>query len=317
MKAKPLSLRESLTPCVDLRFPDFEKHYANGLTAKAYYFDSIDCLKWHQNFLERVFNAQKNKQFLPIYRINHGEFVLAIGYRYEKPWYRRGFKQTISALLYSFLSPYRSGSRGYGFEKYSIFDLNTAREKFLFSLKEVAKTGILAIAFHDTVSNKMYTNDFCDWMSEKNISLSKSNYFHFYSVYALMHGSDRFRLIGGKAVLVVTSLTPEKKQSIMDGLNALGASNVQFLEVSREKAILDVLDLSQIHQPIDLVLVAAGTGSASLMLQLSSLNTVCIDVGFCLDTIADPSLRWNRTFCIPDDEFDISRFTWIPKNHEV
>lgn len=313
MKSKPLSLRESLTPCVDLRFPDFEKHYANGLTAKAYYFDSIDCLKWHQNFLERVFNAQKNKQFLPIYRINHGEFVLAIGYRYEKPWYRRGFKQTISALLYSFLSPYRSGSRGYGFEKYSIFDLNTAREKFLLSLEEVAKLGILAIAFHDTAGNKIYFSDFCDWLSKKKISLTQSNYFHFYSVYALMHGSDRFRLIGGKTVLVVTSLTPEKQQRIIDGLMASGASNVQFLGVSREKAMFDTLDLSQICQPIDLVLVAAGTGSANIMIQLSSLNTVCIDVGFCLDTIANPDLRWNRPLCIPDEEFDISRFPWISK----
>ena len=70
------------------------------------------------------------------------------------------------------------------------------------------------------------------------------------------------------------------------------------------------IDLSKIQRPVDLVLVGAGVGSVNILAQLATLNTACLDVGFALTTLENPDLRWNRPFCVPDDEFDLQKINF-------
>jgi hypothetical protein len=314
MKSKPLSLRESLTPCVDLRFPDFEKYYENGLTAKAYAFESIDCRKWHKNFVDRIFNAIEKRQFLPVFRMADGEFNLALGYPFGKPWYKRSIRQNLG-ILYRFLVENgvysKTGSSEYGYETYTKDELKLSRIVYTNTIKAVSEKGVLAIAFHDSPAFSEYPPRILAWFQNNQIRFDSANYAHFYSIYVLLHGSDRHRLFNQKRILVVTGLTEGKQEGIEKGLLREGAADVQFLGVSPSKALFDVLDLSSVRMPVDLVLVGAGVGSANILVQLEPLQTACLDVGFCLSTIANPDLRWNRPWCIPDEEFDISRFPWI------
>jgi hypothetical protein len=316
MKSKPLSLRESLTPCVDLRFPDFEKYYENGLTAKAYAFESIDCREWHERTIQNIFDAIENRSFCPVYRLSHGEFIMALGYREEKLWHQRTLKQNLG-ILYRWLTnrtnAFRSGSNEYGYEEFSKEEIPRAKDRFLECLRIIAQKGILAAAFHDTPGYKAYIPEFLDWIAANQIRFDSANYAHFYSIYVLLHGRDRHRLFNQKRILVVTGLTEGKQEGIEKGLLREGAADVQFLGVSPSKALFDVLDLSSVRLPVDLVLVGAGVGSANIVVQLEPLQTACLDVGFCLSTIANPDLRWNRPLCIPDEEFDIARFPWISK----
>jgi hypothetical protein len=126
-----------------------------------------------------------------------------------------------------------------------------------------------------------------------------------------MHGPDRKRLINGRRVLIVSGLTDDKRRGIKRGLTEGGASDIQFLPISPKKALLDTIDLGQIRRPVDLVLVGAGVGSANILVQLEPLGVPCLDVGFALSTLGNPELRWNRPFCVPDDEFDPERIKFL------
>src|SRR5207245_1658189 len=139
------------------------------------------------------------------------------------------------------------------------------------------------------------------------VPIDAGNYHHMYSVYVLFHGPDRERLLRGRHILVVTSLTPTKRASIERGLREAGAARIQFLGISSDKALLDRLDLTQVHHPVDLVLVGAGVGSANCLDQLRPLGSVAIDAGFCLSTLGDRDARFQRPYCVPDEEFDPAR----------
>ena len=71
------------------------------------------------------------------------------------------------------------------------------------------------------------------------------------------------------------------------------------------------MNLSSIQSPVDIELVGAGVGSVNILGQLAPLNTACLDVGFALSTMGNPELRWNRPFCVPDDEFDANKICFL------
>jgi hypothetical protein len=101
---------------------------------------------------------------------------------------------------------------------------------------------------------------------------------------------------------VVTSLDPVKEDRLRIALGDEGARSVQFLGVSRSKAMLDTIDLSHIQLPIDVALVGAGVGAANILQQLMPLRTLCIDAGYVLDCIAQPERKGTRVFTLPDSE---------------
>lgn len=309
------SLRESLSLCVPLRFPGFEKHYeVSDPKSFAYSFEAMDGATWYAEFAARIFAALDARTFLPVYRMCDGEFLFALKGSPEDraPWHtlppRRLLRRVARRLAGR--AGHRSGSAEYGYESYSPEQVHEADDRFVESIRFVAQKGILALCFQNTQLSQPFVAAMSDWFDARGIPLHRQNFYHFYSVYVLIHGPDRARLLSNRRVLVITGLTDAKRTGIDTGLRAAGAKSVQFLPISRSKAMLDRVDLTGIENPVDLVLVGAGVGSANVLAQLEPLGTVCLDVGFGLSTLADPDVRWNRPYCVPDDEFDLSRTRW-------
>jgi hypothetical protein len=101
---------------------------------------------------------------------------------------------------------------------------------------------------------------------------------------------------------VVTAYDDVRKTAIERSLMAEGVTDAQFISISHGHSMFDTISLDELRLPVDIALVAAGPGSANIALQLKLLNTVTIDAGFCVDCLANPSLKWKRTFCLPDAE---------------
>jgi hypothetical protein len=66
--------------------------------------------------------------------------------------------------------------------------------------------------------------------------------------------------------------------------------------------MFDKIDVNKITQPVDVVFIAAGIGSLNIISQLESLNTVCIDAGIAIESMAYPDLKKQRPFLIDDED---------------
>jgi hypothetical protein len=310
-------LRQQLTPCIELRFPGFEKHYeVINPRLRAYAFERMDGRTWYTEFARRVLSAQSERSFLPIYRMGDGEYSFALGGRPSErlPLWKLPPRQLLKRLrdrLGGRDGYHRSGSAEYGFEEYSAIESEQIKDAFTICLRQVASKGALLLGLHDRPIYQAYIPAILDWFDANEICVHRHNYYHVYAMYSLMHGPDRFALLKDRRVLVVTGLSPEKQQGIEAGLLRVGAADVQFLPVSLNKAMLDVLDLSSVRVPVDVALVGAGVGSVNVLVQLEPLKTPCLDVGFALSTLVNPELRWNRPFCVPDDEFNLKKVRWL------
>lgn len=310
-----MPLRERLGLHADLRFPHFEKHFEiSNPKSRAYAFETVDAHAWYAEFTSRVFSAVDEHRFLPVYRMCDGEFIFALkGSPQDKlPWHRLPLRRLARRLIRRATgrTGHRSGSHEYGFESYTAAQVREVDATFINGVRFIAERGILALCLHDSPLSQPFIAEMCEWFDEHAILLDRTNYHHFYSVYALLHGPDRDRLLGDRRALVITGLTDAKRKGIDAGLRAAGARTVQFLPISQTQSMLDRVDLGGIEQPVDVVLVGAGVGAANILTQLEPLSTVCIDAGFALTTLADPDLRWNRPYCVPDDEFIPSRARW-------
>jgi len=310
------SLMQRLSPCVELRFPGFERHYeVSNPKSVAYAFEPMRGVVWYTEFVDRILRAQAERRFLPVYRMCDGEFIFALGGHPEDklPWRRLSPGRLVKRVLRRLVrgSGHRTGTNEYGYESYSAREREKTFAIFVSSLKFIADKGILALCLQNTPLAQPFIPAICDWFDLHHIPLHRQNYHHFYSIYVLLHGPDRVRLLRNRRVLVVTGLTNEKRLGIEAGLRSLGVSGVEFVSVSRSRAMLDVIDLTSIRQPVDVALIGAGVGAANILAQLEPLGTVCLDVGFALSTLADRELRWNRPYCVPDEEFDRSRVRWL------
>jgi len=309
------TLREQLKPLINLRYPHFEKHNEVFDTNDSYGFEEISCPDWYQEMVAKILEAMATQEFFPLYRMADGEYTFALGRRPQDSltfWQLspRQMASRIKQVITGKAGHHRSGSAEYGWETYDKEEKKALRENFINSLQFVAQRGLLCMALDNGNTFGPFMPGIVDWLYEHDIPLNRNNFYHVYHVYALLHGPDRFKILSERNILVVTSLTAEKKQGIEKGLHQVGAASVQFMDISANKAMFDQIDLSKIQIPVDIVLVGAGVGSANILLQLAPLNTACLDVGFALTTMGNPGLRWNRPFCVPDDEFDLKKINF-------
>lgn len=301
---QPLRLR--LIPQVEPDIPHFHEQ-CRITRAKFFAFDRVDCQQWYSKFVDKTLDSI-GKNYCPVFRMFDGEYAFILGDRlFSLPISKLTPKQFLKRIwLKSLGIRHRSGASQYGWETYAAGEYEIARRRLTECVRIIAEKGMLALGLHDRPISTSYLPMLFDWFDNNAIPIYAGNYIHFYFVYAMMHGPDRFQLLEGRDVLVVTSLTEEKKSGIDRGLQKLNVSSIQFLSISPDKAMLDVIDLSLITGEVDVVLVGAGVGSANILVQLEPLQTLCMDVGFALSTLADPELRHVRPFCIPDDDFDSS-----------
>lgn len=303
------SLREQMKPLINLHYPHFEKHNEICKTNDSYAFEMIPCHDWYQEMVSRILKAIATREFLPLYRMGDGEYIFALGKRLEDdlPFWQlspRQMASRVKKLMTEKAGLHKSGSAEYGWEVYNKEEKTALRGKFINDLRIVAQRGLLCIGLDNGNTFGPFMPAIADWFDEHDIPLNRNNFYHLYHVYVLFHGPDRFKILSGKNILIVTSLTPEKKQGIERGLSIAEAASVQFVEISAHKAMFEQIDLGKIHRPVDLVLIGAGIGSVNILSQLAPLDTACLDVGFVLTTLGNPDARWNRPFCVPDEEFD-------------
>jgi hypothetical protein len=316
-----MPLHEQLSPCVELRFPHFERHYETGPRppTKVYAFAPMNCRDWYRSLVARIVDAIETRTYLPIYRMADGEYNFALGRSSLDflPLRKLTARQIARRVLNGWnrrLRGHVSGSPEYGLETYPPSLIPVARKHFVTSLQRVAEVGILALALDNSPEFLPYVPHILDWLDQNRISLTPPGYHQFYSVYTAFHGPDRRKLLENRRVLIVTGLTEEKKWGLQHGLQRERVADVQFLPISANQSLLDKLDFSTLKQPIDIVLVGAGVGSAHILAQMEPLQAPCIDVGFVLSTLISPQFRWNRPYCVPDDEFDVTKVRWLPKS---
>lgn len=302
-----------LTHRVVHRLPHFERHYELG-APYILSFRDLDCRVWHEEFSSRIFAAVGCGQHLPVYRMSHGEFIMAVGYQLPPGTSFR------SRLIHRYVQLQRrlgllpvffSGSSDNSYEVFSANEIARARAIYTAGLRNIAQEGILAAAFNENPGYIEYLPKYLSWLEQKQVPLHAGNYVPFYSVYALLLGPEGKSLLRGRHVLVVTSFTAEKERRLKMELNVLGVASVQLYPVSACKAMFDKLDLSSIRHPVDIALIGAGVGAASILEQLKPIRAVAIDAGFAIDAMAFPEKRWNRPFCVSDETFVSERVKFL------
>lgn len=306
--------RERLKTLIEFHVPGFEKHFRET-DGKVFYFDHIDSRDWYRQLCKEVVRALDSKKYYPIYRMGDGEYSFALGSYIDFASVRLlTGKQTIrrvARILTLQRHSHRSGYKDVGFEFYSRRDMPRARSIFLNALHLVSEHGVLALGLDTSPFYIRYYPMILDWFDKNHIYLNRGNYHHVYSVYALLLGRESKVIFEGQDVLVISGLI-ENQACVTTTLLGKGAKSVAYLQVSANHSMFDVLDLTKINAHPGLVLVSAGVGTVNILAQLESLACPCVDIGFALRVLGNPELRWERPFCVPDEDFVWSRVRWLP-----
>lgn len=303
---------QALPHSIDFVIPGYERSYPRG-TFKCLSFTDKDSRDWFYEFVETLVSAMATR-FLPLYRMGDGEYQFAVGYKY--PLLNRGQPMldylVRSARLWLGRTLRRRELRGidagpaalYKSGTYCAAEVVELRTRWAAQLRTIAQEGILCLGFtyRKTQFYQCYFTPIVEWFKRNGIELNASNYYPCYFVYALLTGPLRSRLYANRSVLVVTSFDEDKRNSIEQTLIAEGAAGVQFIPISTDRSMYDTIDLSLVQRPVDLVLVGAGIGASHILCQMEPLNTLAMDVGYCIECLANPALEKQRTFCWPDEE---------------
>lgn len=282
---------------------------------RVYAFEEMDCRGWYRRFADDVMAAADAHRYLPVYRMGDGEFSFALGAVEEMlPLHRLRPRQAAKRAwkwATGRLGEHRSGSAGYGWEVYSPAERRALLDRYTADLAFVARHGYLALALDESPLYARFLPHVLDWFDTRGIHLHAGNYQHVYAMYALLHGPDRDRLLRGRRILVVNHGDDARRAAVSRALVEGGAAGVQWLGISRGKAMLERLDLGGVERPVDLVLVGAGVGAANVVAQLEPLRAPALDVGFALDVLASPELRWTRPFCVADTDMELERVRFL------
>jgi len=313
-----MRLKKSLNKLIPLDLPNFQTA-TGGDFALQRNFSEVNATAWYREFSSRIRDAV-GKRFLPIYRMADGEFIFCVGERIYRP-HRAGID---TELIWRML---RGAGRSvvnkwsdealvtcWG-ERYKAEDRARLLPDYIRYLRRIAEAGILAIHFvemQNRVFGKEYFDPVCEWLDNHDINLNARNYAPFYFVYALLAEADSNRLFAGLTVAVITHLSGNRQRSIEHGLLALGAKKVIFLPISSSQAMTDRIVGLETCNRFDLALIGAGVGAANILCQLEPAATVCIDAGFFLETLIDPSRRGERIFTRTDQEVVSGRLVEVP-----
>jgi hypothetical protein len=270
-----------------------------GLAARLIATDPVQ--QQFDRFADRVIRSV-GRSYLPIYRMADGEFAFLVG------WQRSLTDDSLLKRVRGSLSRFRNNVLRRRFatmwgEAYEGSDRAEALRRLEASIRNIARDGILAVYFMKRGDRwgEEFIEPICTWFDVHGVTLTPSNYIPFYFVYALLNGPRRRELSGARRVLIVTHLTDERKTAIERGLLADGAASVDFLALSASRALFDVIDPSPYAGRVDLAIVAAGIGSASVLTQLAPLSIPCIDAGISIECLIDPARRLERPFLLDDE----------------
>ncbi|GAB4457320.1 MAG: hypothetical protein Fur0028_11860 [Bacteroidales bacterium] len=291
-----------------LTIPGFSKQEAIVESLHVFPPNEMPVEKWYKVFESSILDALSNKKCLPIFRSSHGEFSFVLG-KVEIPkedlWKRIRFYGSRIFRTIKYQSVFYSGTPGYGYETYKQWLLPKLREEYAQYLKWISEVGFLCMYFADRDAYPIrLQKEYLEWLQARGIRLDEKNYAHIYFVYGFFNGPHKNGIYKDRNILIVNSNESiERNKSIELNLKKLGAKDVRYLPISRTNSMLDNIIPPSDFDP-DLCLVGAGVGAAKMIYQLRTLNCPIVDVGFILDTLADPNYLKRRIYCVHDDLWD-------------
>jgi hypothetical protein len=306
-------------PRVIIRYPEFESHYKITEVLgfkKAYSFIDIDGIDWFLQFYNRLLKARDAKEFLPLYRMGDGEYTFLLGdniYAF-KSFFDLNLKQIFLKLklLFSKSEGHSSGTAIDGKETYTNEELIELKQIFIEDLRFISNKGILCLGLDEGKFYNTYMPEIKEAFDKYCINLNSENYYHVYHVYALFASSFGIELLKSQHVLIVTSLSQDKKDKFQKYIiDVMGAKKVSFYSISADKSMLDLIEFDKLEENIDIALIGAGVGSASILRQLEPLSIPCLDVGTVLGNMLDAERRFARPYMATDDIFDLDKVSFL------
>lgn len=310
-------LKYNLEKVSPLHVNEFSRHGDILLPGVHVFPDLASANDWFKEFSQRVLTAIEQRKFLPVFRMSHGEFHFALGSKMEV---EGSFKTRIAMLkkiikerlgIGDFLREFSPQAGTH--EVLTKKEYLKIRQRVIDDLRWIADQGLVCACFHRTPGYIEYMPDIFDWLDDNLISLNAKNYFHFYFVYGLIFGHKQAELFRNRKIAIITSFPGEKRDRLHQALSTMGVSNLQCIEISSGRALFDRLKPRAVAPDTDLVLVGAGVGATNILRQLDYCKCPVMDVGFAIDALANPELRWRRPFCITDSEWDIHRVLFRPR----
>jgi hypothetical protein len=307
---------------VDFKIPGFHEHYREGDQVLAP--GKLACAEWYGDFVTRLSNAA-GREFLPVCRMSDGEFRFLFG---DQPpdvrlplWWRLTLR--MQQLVGRFVRERgfaAATAPGVSSGKFTSTEWKAARVRYDDMLRFIAERGVLAIhlSYHPrTYFQERYFPALSAWLSDQQIILHERNYVPFYFVYAAFIGPRRSELLQGKRLLLVHGAQGSKRARIIEHLRREGAAEIMWCEISAERSFYDRLDIKDFVGSVDLVLIGAGIGKPNILAQLAPLDVPAVDAGFLFEVWADTDKKWDRPFCVSDEDWDDARVRFLPPGWEV
>jgi hypothetical protein len=291
---------------IDFNLKGFERSCMDISTLSV---DDVKCEQLYQEFVARIENALLG-EFLPVVRLCDGEYIFIVGRNYGSLRLNRlslwvlNIKETIKIILkFNFKS---AGGNLYKSGNYNNLERKETLNEYLENLKWVSNHGILAM--HFSWGKVPFTEGLWPYVKAtfdyNSIEITRQNYFPFYFVYAYLASSESNNLFENKRMLIINSAEGYKKQSIIESLFKRNVKSVDWIAISADRSMYDIIKIDKFINNIDAVLIGAGVGKLNIIRQLEKLKVPCIDIGYYMEILAEGSNKYKRTMCCTDIELE-------------
>jgi hypothetical protein len=247
---------------------------AYGGRIEAFSFTRQDPLVWFDEFAQLTLSLI-GKSYFPVYRIADGEMRFLFGERVN--FQNQAARSIIRYVRCRLLRMQWQTSWG---EIYSRKELIAAKETLLSCMRTIGSFGKLAVYWNLNAINAFteYNTTILKSFDRIGIPLTNENYIPFHFGQALV--CNRFPdLINGRKIGFVTSIKESEQEALKTRLLRAGAESVQFAECSGTGALMASYTRENFDDLPDIVMVAAGIGSARVLADLKVLGRPIIDIG--------------------------------------
>ena len=252
-----------------------------------------DVTRWYEAFEGRLFDAIKEKRFLPIVRASDGEYRFLLGPQPPSPRLSLS-KRTIAYLKYTRakLQERRSGftgqtAPGVSVGNYSAQELKEGRGIFANGLRLVMEHGLFAahLQFAPKPFQEIFHPAFKVFLDKNNLSLNEKNYIPFYFVYLFLGRVATDGLLGGRRILFINNASDEKKQAIDHRFKKYGVHSTRWIPLSRDRSLYDAIELSEADLECDICILGGGVGKFNLIQRLAEFRGPVVDAGYYFEAL--------------------------------
>ena len=267
---------------------------AYGDRLDGYMFSDANCVDFFMLLIDEVMYSMNEKKYFPIYRMADGEYRFLFGTVIN--WNPKTWKNLYSIVKYDLLGINWKTSWG---ESYDKKKLEKLRKDLLIYIRYIAKNGKLALYWNENGLNAFteYNKKLISNFSSRDIEVTIDNYIPFHFAQAIIAQKVRL-IVNNKVVLIVSGMDDAEFFNLRKNLYVFGANDVNCLKCSPTSSLEDDFSDSNLKSKPDLVLVAAGIGSAKIIVDLRHLNCPIIDIGSYIHVLSGKNYSAHAGFFI-------------------